>query len=168
MNHYIFFMSDECQDKTILGSKGANLVIMTKLGLPIPPGFIVSIEAFRVHQETGQLPEEEIEQAIAMLEKQTGKKLGENLKVSVRSSAPVSMTAKSTCSVRKSARERPATSLRRRRQTISANAEPCAALLQGTGATKTHVLLASAGHLIVVTSSPDMAASCGPHVPQSC
>ena len=88
---YIFSVSDECEDKAILGNKGANLITMTKLGLPVPLGFIISIDAFRAYQETGHLPEEEIEQAVATLERQTGQRLGKNLKVSVRSSTPVSM-----------------------------------------------------------------------------
>jgi len=74
-----------------LGNKGANLVIMTKLKLPVPPGFVISIDAFREYTDTGKLPEEEIEQALKTLEQETGKSLGQGLAVSVRSSAPVSM-----------------------------------------------------------------------------
>jgi pyruvate,orthophosphate dikinase len=87
----IFFFEDECEDKALLGNKGANLVTMTRLGLPVPPGFIISIEAYKEYERNGRLPLEEIGQALSRLAKRMGKKLGEGLLVSVRSSAPVSM-----------------------------------------------------------------------------
>jgi pyruvate,orthophosphate dikinase len=64
---------------------------MTRLGLPVPPGFVLSIEAYTEYKRTSSLPETEIRQAIASLEEQTGKRLGRDLQLSVRSSAPVSM-----------------------------------------------------------------------------
>ncbi len=87
----VFFFEDDCKDKSLLGNKGANLVTMTRVGLPVPPGFTISIEAYKEYQRSGKLPLEEIEQALSLLAKQTGEKLGEDLLVSVRSSAPVSM-----------------------------------------------------------------------------
>lgn len=87
----IFFFKDDCEDKSLLGNKGANLVTMTRVGLPVPPGFTISIEAYKEYARTGKLPLEEIEQALSSLAKQAGKKVGEDLLVSVRSSAPVSM-----------------------------------------------------------------------------
>ncbi|MBA7503489.1 Pyruvate, phosphate dikinase [subsurface metagenome] len=87
----IFFFEDDCEDKSLLGNKGANLVTMTRVGLPVPPGFTISIEAYKEYERNGKLPLEEIEQALSQLAKQTGKKVGEDLLVSVRSSAPVSM-----------------------------------------------------------------------------
>ncbi|MBA7520162.1 Pyruvate, phosphate dikinase [subsurface metagenome] len=87
----IFFFEDDCEDKSLLGNKGANLVTMTRVGLPVPPGFTISIEAYKEYEHSGKLPLEEIEQALSQLAKQTGKKVGEDLLVSVRSSAPVSM-----------------------------------------------------------------------------
>jgi len=87
----IYSLSDKCEDKDALGNKGANLVSMTRQGLPVPPGLVLSIDAYRSYRDTGELPDDELEQAIAILEQQVGKKLGEGLKVSVRSSAPVSM-----------------------------------------------------------------------------
>jgi pyruvate,orthophosphate dikinase len=74
-----------------LGNKGANLVIMTRLGLPVPPGFVVSIEAYMKWKDTGILPESEIRQSLAALEAEMGRELGKGLEVSVRSSAPASM-----------------------------------------------------------------------------
>ena len=90
MSHIYFFEGTE-DDKAILGNKGANLVTMTRLGLPVPPGFIISVDAYSEYKRTGSIPEEEIDQAVATLEKQVGRSLGEDLQLSVRSSAPVSM-----------------------------------------------------------------------------
>ncbi len=87
----IFFLSGGCEDKALLGNKGANLVTMTKLGLPVPPGFVISIDAYKHYKKTGKLPEDEIEQSIVTLEKESRQRLNEGLGVSVRSSAPVSM-----------------------------------------------------------------------------
>ncbi|MCK4783955.1 MAG: pyruvate, phosphate dikinase, partial [Desulfobacteraceae bacterium] len=86
-----FSLSDGPVDKNLLGNKGANLVSMTRQRLPVPPGFVLSIDAYRLYRDTGELPDGELEQSMAGLEQQMGKKLGEGLKVSVRSSAPVSM-----------------------------------------------------------------------------
>lgn len=87
----VHFFHQSGEDKAVLGNKGANLVTMTRLGLPVPPGFILSVDSWAEYKRKGSLPETEIEQAIATLEKQVGKRLGEDLQVSVRSSAPVSM-----------------------------------------------------------------------------
>ncbi len=87
----IYSLSDKLEDKDILGNKGANLVTMTRLGLPIPPGFVVSIDSYRMFKQSGMLPNEDIEQAISALERQTKHRLGKGLQVSVRSSAPISM-----------------------------------------------------------------------------
>jgi len=87
----VFHFTNTWEDPNQLGNKGANLVIMTKLKLAVPPGFVVSIDAFREYTDTGQLPEQEIKQALKVLEQKTGKQLGHGLAVSVRSSAPVSM-----------------------------------------------------------------------------
>jgi pyruvate, orthophosphate dikinase len=87
----VYPFNGDCAGKSELGNKGANLVAMSRLDLPVPPGFIVSIEAYKVWRETGVLPESEIHKLLVLLELQTGKKLGHGLEVSVRSSAPVSM-----------------------------------------------------------------------------
>ncbi len=84
--------------KEILGGKGANLADMTTLGLPVPPGFIISTEACAQYYETGKKnsPEviSQIEEKLVELEKKMGKKLGDKkdpLLVSVRSGAALSM-----------------------------------------------------------------------------
>ena len=83
---------------SILGGKGANLAEMSRLGLQVPPGFTITTELCEVFLKQGEkFPEEAkapIKQAVAELEKITGKKFndGKNpLLVSARSGAPVSM-----------------------------------------------------------------------------
>ncbi|MDO8785895.1 MAG: pyruvate, phosphate dikinase [Syntrophales bacterium] len=84
--------------RTLLGGKGANLAEMTRIGLPIPPGFIVTTEACNAYQAAGgQFPCElwqQEQQAIKRLEAQTGKELGNPAKpllLSCRSGAKFSM-----------------------------------------------------------------------------
>jgi len=83
--------------RTLLGGKGANLGDMTRLGVPVPPGFTVSTEACNAYLEFEGFPEGMWEQeleAIHEIEKMTGKKFGgtENpLLVSCRSGAKFSM-----------------------------------------------------------------------------
>ena len=84
--------------KELLGGKGAGLAEMTHIGVPIPQGFTVSTEACTLYYDSGKnLPDylvQEIYDAIAAVEKETGKNFGGNtnpLLVSVRSGARVSM-----------------------------------------------------------------------------
>lgn len=87
----VFSFSDGFHDRMQLGNKGANLVTMTETGFPVPQGFVVTISAFKSHMANGSLPESEIDDHVAKLEKLTGKTFGADLLVSVRSSGPVSM-----------------------------------------------------------------------------
>ncbi len=87
--------------KDLLGGKGANLAEMTNLGLPVPPGFIITTEACRAYlngeHDPGQLPKalaDEVTEHLASLEAAMGKRLGDAedpLLVSVRSGAKFSM-----------------------------------------------------------------------------
>ena len=84
--------------KDVLGGKGAGLAEMSRAGVPVPPGFTISTAVCNIYfQNNKQVPDEvnkEIEHALAKLEHQTGKKLGdpENpLLLSVRSGAKFSM-----------------------------------------------------------------------------
>jgi len=84
--------------KQLLGGKGANLADMTSIGLPVPPGFTITTDTCAAYYKAGQrLPHglmNEVHKNIAMLEKEQGKKFGDNsnpLLVSVRSGAAVSM-----------------------------------------------------------------------------
>jgi len=86
------------QMKSILGGKGAGLAEMCRAGVPVPPGFTISTDACRVYNDNGKrlTPEieEEIRQALALLEERMGQKLGDPgspLLVSVRSGAKFSM-----------------------------------------------------------------------------
>ncbi len=87
-------------DRIHLGNKGYNLVKLASLGVPVPPGFIITTEAFRCMPAISQFGpardhlNEEIEDQMRALEKVTEKKFGDPgnpLLVSVRSGAAVSM-----------------------------------------------------------------------------
>ncbi|MBI1190068.1 MAG: pyruvate, phosphate dikinase [Tepidisphaera sp.] len=84
--------------KALLGGKGANLADMTSIGLPVPPGFTITTDTCAAYYRNGQrLPHglmNEVHKNIAIIEKETDKKFGDNnnpLLVSVRSGAAVSM-----------------------------------------------------------------------------
>jgi pyruvate,orthophosphate dikinase len=86
------------QMKPLLGGKGANLAEMTRIGLPVPPGFTITTEVctyFTEHKRTYPKGlEGEVETALAKVEKSVGKKFGDKerpLLVSVRSGARDSM-----------------------------------------------------------------------------
>jgi len=84
--------------KDVLGGKGAGLAEMSRAGLPVPPGFTISTDVCVIFFENGNKVPDEIEQemdaALAKLEKSMGKKLGDPanpLLLSVRSGAKFSM-----------------------------------------------------------------------------
>jgi len=86
------------QVRGLLGGKGANLADMTRIGLPVPPGFTVTTAACNAYLAAGaQFPEGMWEQeleALKLVEKETGKKFGDPqnpLLVSCRSGAKFSM-----------------------------------------------------------------------------
>ena len=100
---YVYYFGDGRADgsgkmKPLLGGKGANLAEMTRIGLPVPPGFTITTEVcsyFYAHNRSypAQL-KAEVEIALAKVEKSVGKKLGDKerpLLVSVRSGAKISM-----------------------------------------------------------------------------
>ncbi|QNO16229.1 pyruvate, phosphate dikinase [Alkalicella caledoniensis] len=99
MKRYVYSFNEGNRSmKELLGGKGANLAEMTKLGLPVPPGFTISTEACHLfYDENKTITEgliQEIKKAMAEVEITLEKKFGskENpLLVSVRSGAPVSM-----------------------------------------------------------------------------
>ena len=96
---YVYMFSEgDGSMRNLLGGKGANLAEMTRLGLPIPQGFIVSTEACTLYNSSGKVMPDEIKKqvdiAMAELEKITGKKFGDKenpLLVSVRSGSRASM-----------------------------------------------------------------------------
>ncbi len=84
--------------KAILGGKGAGLAEMTKIGLPVPAGFTISTSVcedyYKHNKGYSKVVKEDVEKALKLLEKTTGKKLGDSkdpLLVSVRSGAAISM-----------------------------------------------------------------------------
>ena len=95
---YVYdFSEGNASLKSLLGGKGANLAEMTGLGIPVPQGFTVTTEACVYYSANGKYPdglEKEMEQHLSVLEKQSGKKLGDPknpLLLSVRSGAVFSM-----------------------------------------------------------------------------
>ena len=103
MNNLIFSFKDRKiqkikNPKNILGGKGANLAEMGRLGLPVPPGFIISTEVCDLfYKNKKKLPSQLIKKInveLKNIEKLTGKKFGDlknPLLVSVRSGARISM-----------------------------------------------------------------------------
>ncbi|HHW17780.1 MAG TPA: pyruvate, phosphate dikinase [Firmicutes bacterium] len=95
----IYWFREGGEDKrSLLGGKGAGLAEMTRIGLPVPPGFTITTEACKMYYSLGEkLPpglEEDIKCYMSGLEKETGKVFGGRhnpLLVSVRSGAPISM-----------------------------------------------------------------------------
>ncbi|HEX2231283.1 MAG TPA: pyruvate, phosphate dikinase, partial [Nitrososphaeraceae archaeon] len=92
------FDEADSKNKPLIGSKGAGLAEMTQLGLPIPPGFIITTEICAKFYEGGKrLPDGfmyEVRKAMKKLEILSKKQFGDisnPLLVSVRSGAPVSM-----------------------------------------------------------------------------
>ncbi|MCM2425167.1 pyruvate, phosphate dikinase [Streptomyces sp. RKAG337] len=81
----------------LLGGKGANLAEMTRIGLPVPPGFTVTTEACRAFLATGGEPDGlgmQVAARLAALEHAGGRKLGhpdDPLLLSVRSGGRFSM-----------------------------------------------------------------------------
>src|SRR6266704_6202450 len=100
---YVYYFGDGDADgsgkmKPLLGGKGANLAEMTRIGLPVPPGFTITTDVcsyFYAHNR--RYPPQlkaEVEAALAKVEKSVGKRLGDKdrpLLVSVRSGARDSM-----------------------------------------------------------------------------
>lgn len=99
MIKYVYLFSEgRKEDKELLGSKGANLCEMTRMGLPVPPGFVISTKACKEFFNAGrQFPDSLMDEylvALKKVEQQMGKKFGdpENpLLFSVRSGAAISM-----------------------------------------------------------------------------
>lgn len=96
--HVYLFSEGNADMRELLGGKGANLAEMTRIGLPVPPGFTVSTEACREYfsRRDGIQTEliNEVKVALGSLEEQTGKLFGDRdnpLLVSIRSGSVFSM-----------------------------------------------------------------------------
>jgi pyruvate, orthophosphate dikinase len=96
---YVYDFSEGNKDmKDLLGGKGANLAEMTRMGLPVPPGFTITTQACNAYYATGnELPPglwDGVLEHMKHLEAETGKGFGDAdnpLLVSVRSGAAFSM-----------------------------------------------------------------------------
>ena len=84
--------------KELLGGKGANLAEMTRIGLPVPPGFTISTEVCTYYYANNRtypkVLQAQMEEGVRRMEKQLGKKFGDKnnpLLLSVRSGARESM-----------------------------------------------------------------------------
>ncbi len=93
-----FYDEGDGKNKKLLGGKGAGLCEMTRLKLPVPPGFIITTEVCKKFYENNKkLPKTlmaDVKKNIAKIEKRTGKKWNSKsnpLLVSVRSGAAISM-----------------------------------------------------------------------------
>jgi len=98
MKKYVYlFTEGDGKNKKLLGGKGAGLCEMTQIGLPVPPGFVISTEAcIEYYNSNKNLPaglEEQVRDAMKKIEEISGKKFGGSppLLVSVRSGSAISM-----------------------------------------------------------------------------
>src|SRR5881227_3816200 len=101
---YVYYFGDGRADgngkmKPLLGGKGANLAEMTRIGLPVPPGFTITTEVCTYYYaHNGTYPaslQAEIDKGVANMERIMGTKFGDTKKmpllVAVRSGARDSM-----------------------------------------------------------------------------
>ena len=98
MKPVYFFDEGDGKNKKLLGGKGAGLCEMTRLKLPVPPGFVIKNEVCNhYYQNNKKLPKgllAQVKKNIAKIEKKTEKKWNSKdkpLLVSVRSGAAISM-----------------------------------------------------------------------------
>src|SRR5467141_1518546 len=83
--------------RDLLGGKGAGLAEMTRLGLPVPPGFTITTKACNAYARSGRFPPglwKQVEDGLSSVEAKIGRRFGDPanpLLVSVRSGAKFSM-----------------------------------------------------------------------------
>src|SRR2546428_2590235 len=94
----MLFEEGDATMRDLLGGKGAGLAEMSRIGLPVPPGFTITTEAcLEYYRRSRQFPAglmDEVRQKMQLLEERTGKRFGDAAKpllVSVRSGAKFSM-----------------------------------------------------------------------------
>src|SRR6266850_1774319 len=98
-NKWVYLFEEGPGDnKALLGGKGAGLCEMTRAGLPVPPGLVVTTEACNTFFENDKnFPEgmwEQVKDGLKKIEEKVGKRFGDSknpLLVSVRSGAAFSM-----------------------------------------------------------------------------
>ncbi|WP_329428886.1 pyruvate, phosphate dikinase [Streptosporangium sp. NBC_01495] len=95
---WIHPLSEDVEETaSVLGGKGYGLVVLRRLGVPVPPGFVIGTGACRAFLRDGRFPDgldAELASAVSGLEAATRRRLGGSerpLAVSVRSGGSVSM-----------------------------------------------------------------------------
>ena len=99
---FVYYFGDGQADgavhqKDLLGGKGANLAEMTRLGIPVPPGFTITTEVCTHYMENGEFPsklKKELTESLLKIDTAMNQKFGSTsnpLLVSVRSGARQSM-----------------------------------------------------------------------------
>lgn len=99
LTKYVYLFSEgDGKDNLLLGGKGAGLCEMTRIGLPVPPGFVITTEACKEFYRRGEsIPPEllpQVEDTMRQLEKAGGRRFGDAsnpLLLSIRSGGPLSM-----------------------------------------------------------------------------
>ena len=98
MKMVYFFDEGDGKNKKLLGGKGAGLCEMTRIKLPVPPGFTITTDVCKAYYQNNKtIPKSlwpEVKRNITKLERRTGKKWNSDsnpLLVSVRSGAAISM-----------------------------------------------------------------------------
>jgi pyruvate,orthophosphate dikinase len=99
MRWVVRFEDGDASMRDLLGGKGANLSEMTRMGLPVPPGFVITTEACAAYRRDGRLPDglmDEVREAMASVEASIGRRFGATdaggpLLISVRSGSRFSM-----------------------------------------------------------------------------
>ncbi|GLW35791.1 pyruvate, phosphate dikinase [Actinoplanes regularis] len=98
MTGYVYDFIEGNRDlKDLLGGKGANLAEMTRMGLPVPPGFTITTDACREYLRTGTVPDglfADVEDHLRLMQTRMGRTFGDPddpLLLSVRSGAKFSM-----------------------------------------------------------------------------
>jgi pyruvate,water dikinase len=85
MSNYVTKLAEAPDDLAVVGGKGASLARLTRAGLPVPPGFVISTDGFRAALSSGNWPaglRSQVERAYLALGSETG-----GAPVAVRSSA---------------------------------------------------------------------------------
>jgi len=98
MKNWLYnFKNAADKSKKLIGGKGAGLAEMTKINLPVPPGFVITTSCCLTYQKKNKFPPgmwSQVLKELKEIEKGTGKKFGQRenpLLLSVRSGAPISM-----------------------------------------------------------------------------
>jgi len=97
-NQVRHFRDGQAGERDLLGGKGANLAEMTRIGLPVPPGFTITTDAFHAFRQNDNVVSDElwaaVREALAEIETRLDRRFGDPacpLLLSVRSGARDSM-----------------------------------------------------------------------------